>query len=126
MNSDMLNQREVYRMNNTHKTISDHLNALNIDVTNYEALVRCYILAQLNIQYSSGLEYKDGVNAGGFGRICVKYRLLPTAPVKIRNKALNHKHIEANLGHPIHRVTQVLIADRALGALAAEDVKQKY
>lgn len=67
-------------MNNTHKTISDHLNALNIDVTNYEALVRCYILAQLNIQYSSGLEYKDGVNAGGFGRICVKYRLLPTAP----------------------------------------------
>ena len=53
-------------MGNTYLFISEKLAALGIDIYHYEDVVRCYILAKLNILHSSHPEYDDGIYSEEF------------------------------------------------------------
>jgi integrase len=62
-------------MGNTYHFISEKLAALGIDIYHYEDVVRCYILARLNIQHSSHPEYDDGIYSEEFQKAVSLYQL---------------------------------------------------
>mgnify|MGYP006992102441 CR=1 FL=1 len=53
-------------MSNIHQSILEKLAALNIDIYHYEDIVRCYILAKLNISHSKCTDYTDGIHTAEF------------------------------------------------------------
>ena len=64
-------------MSNIYPSISEKLAALNIDIYHYEDVVRCYILAKLNIEHSSKPDYTDGIHTAEFAAKASRYQLLP-------------------------------------------------
>lgn len=62
-------------MGNTYHFISEKLAALGIDIYHYDDVVRCYILARLNIQHSSHPEYDDGIYSEEFQDAISRYQL---------------------------------------------------
>jgi len=64
-------------MSNIHQSILEKLIALNIDIYHYEEIVRCYVLAKLNIEYSRMPDYTDGIHSAEFDTEVARYQLLP-------------------------------------------------
>ena len=63
-------------MSNIYPSISEKLNALNIDIYHYEDIVRCYALAKLNIEHSKQPDYADGIHTAEFAVEISRYQLL--------------------------------------------------
>ena len=64
-------------MSNIYHSISEKLAALNIDIYHYEDIVRCYVLAKLNIEHSRKPDYTDGIHTAEFAAEVSRYQLLP-------------------------------------------------
>ena len=64
-------------MSNIYPSISEKLAALNIDIYHYQDIVRCYSLAQLNIEHSKHSDYNDGIHTAEFVTEASRYQLLP-------------------------------------------------
>ena len=64
-------------MSNIHHSILEKLAALNIDIYHYEDIVRCYVLAKLNIEHSKKPDYTDGIHTAEFDEEVSRYQLLP-------------------------------------------------
>ena len=64
-------------MSNIYPSILEKLAALNIDIYHYEAIVRCYALAKLNIEHSRNPDYTDGIHSAEFDAEIARYQLLP-------------------------------------------------
>ena len=64
-------------MSNICHFIPEKLTALNIDIYHYEEIVRCYILAKLNIEHSRRPDYTDGIHTAEFDEEVSRYQLLP-------------------------------------------------
>lgn len=65
-------------MSNIYHSILEKLAALNIDIYHYEDIVRCYILAKLNIEHSRRPDYVDGIHTAEFDAEVSRYQLLPS------------------------------------------------
>jgi len=63
-------------MSNIYHFISETLAVLNIDIFHYEDIVRCYILAKLNIEHSRKPDYADGIHTAEFATEASRYQLL--------------------------------------------------
>ena len=63
-------------MSNIYRSISKKLTALNVDIYHYEDIVRCYILAKLNIEHSKRPNYTDGIHTEEFASEAFRYQLL--------------------------------------------------
>ena len=64
-------------MSSLYHSISEKLAGLNIDIYHYEDIVRCYILAKLNIEHSKCSDYTDGIHTAEFDTEVFQYQLLP-------------------------------------------------
>ena len=64
-------------MSNICHSILEKLTALNIDIYHYEDIVRCYVLAKLNIEHSRRPDYADGIHTAEFSAEVSRYQLLP-------------------------------------------------
>ena len=64
-------------MSNIYSSILENLAALNIDIYHYEDIVRCYVLAKLNIEHSKKPDYMDGIHTAEFDEEVSRYQLLP-------------------------------------------------
>ena len=64
-------------MSNIYPAISEKLAELNIDIYHYEDIVRCYILARLNIQHSKQPDFEDGIHSAEFATEVSCYQLQP-------------------------------------------------
>ena len=64
-------------MSNICHSILEKLTALNIDIYHYEDIVRCYVLAKLNIEHSQNSDYTDGIHRAEFDVEVSRYQLLP-------------------------------------------------
>lgn len=64
-------------MSNIYLSISEKLATLNMDIFHYENIVRCYVLAKLNIEHSRKLDYADGIHTAEFASEASRYQLLP-------------------------------------------------
>ena len=63
-------------MSNIHHSILEKLAALNIDIYHYEEIIRCYVLAKLNIEHSRKSDYADGIHTAEFAAEASRYQLL--------------------------------------------------
>lgn len=63
-------------MSNIYPSILEKLAALNIDIFRHEEIVRCYILAKLNIEHSKQPDYTDGIHTAEFAAEVSRYQLL--------------------------------------------------
>ena len=63
-------------MSNIFHSILEKLTALNIDIYHYEDIVRCYVLAKLNIEHSRKPDYTDGIHTDEFAAEASRYQLL--------------------------------------------------
>lgn len=63
-------------MSNIHQSILEKLTALNIDIYHYEEIVRCYVLAKLNIEHSRKSDYADGIHTAEFAAEASRYQQL--------------------------------------------------
>ena len=64
-------------MSNIYPSILEKLAALNVDIYHYEDIVRCYALANLNIEHSRKPDYTDGIHSAEFDAEIARYQLLP-------------------------------------------------
>ncbi|MBQ4600351.1 MAG: hypothetical protein IJB17_01815 [Oscillospiraceae bacterium] len=64
-------------MGNIYPSISEKLAELNIDIYHYEDIVRCYILARLNIQHSKQPDFEDGIHTAEFATEVSRYQFQP-------------------------------------------------
>ena len=64
-------------MSNIYPSILEKLAALNIDIYHYEDIVRCYVLAKLNIEHSRKSDYADAIHRAEFDVEVSRYQLLP-------------------------------------------------
>ena len=62
-------------MSNVYHSISKKLTELNIDIYHYEDIVRCYVLAKLNIKHSKNPDYADGIHTAEFAAEASQYIL---------------------------------------------------
>ena len=63
-------------MSSIYHSISEKLSARNIDIYHYEDIVRCYVLAKLNIEHSGNPDYADGIHSAEFAAEISRYQLL--------------------------------------------------
>ena len=65
-------------MNDAQKTISKHLAALPVNSNDYEALVRCYILARLRIKHAKRQDYDSNTISSILSKTISHYHLQPS------------------------------------------------
>ena len=65
-------------MSNIYPSILEKLAALNIDIYHYDDIVRCYVLAKLNIEHSRiKPDCTDGIHSAEFDAEVTRYQLQP-------------------------------------------------